>query len=174
MGWGQRACLHTVAQTVCLLCAHPPPSPAKQKWLWSELGDQLISLGWSILGLEKEEERGQWVGRGQDEAEMFWRGSGVGEPGKQVGKGQRGEWGRLKCLLIQNLHEWQSQSFPARWDIQQIFVHSESEVGFFLTWGHRDGRGHLLSAAGVVSCNRLKSWILELDHLGSDVSFTMP
>ena len=69
----------------------------------------------------------------------------MGEAGKQVGKGQRGEWGRLKCLLLQNLHEWQSESFPAHLDIQQMFVHSESEVGFFLTSGHGDGGGCLLS-----------------------------
>ena len=28
--------------------------------------------------------------RGQDEAEMFWRGSGVGEPGKQGARGREG------------------------------------------------------------------------------------
>ena len=150
---------HSTSGHVSGLC-WPSSQPSR-----TELGDQLTSLGWSILGLE-EEGGGQRVGREQAEAEMFQQGPGVGEAGKQVGKGQRGEWGRLKCLLLQNLQEWQSESFPAHLDIQQMFVHSESEVGFFLTSGHGDGGGCLLSAAGVVSCNRLKYRFWSLTNPG--------
>ena len=129
-----------------------PPQWEREKGLWSDLGDQMTSLGWTILGLENEEEGSppegcQRAGWGRDVPEMLQGGRTWGTGGRG---GKERKRGRLKVLLLQNLHKRWSGSFPAHLNTQQRFVHSESQAGFFLTCGHKGGSCHLLPAAGLV------------------------